>query len=381
MLLTTDGPGGVARRRPPAPAPASGRTAAPRRDRRPSPRATDATRLRCARPRAAGRAVRPRRLRRCSTPAGSGSSAPATPPPPVGTTAFELGEALAGDGVAVVSGLARGIDGAAHRGVLGVDGGRAVAVVGSGPRRPYPQQNADLWEWCADNGLLLSEWPPGTRARAWRFPLRNRIIAALSEVLVVVESRESGGWLITAAGGGRAVRRRDGGSRLRPEPGRRRHQPAARRWRSAGDVRRRRAASRSASTRRRAGGGGVRPSAAARGRRPRRCSSAVGAAVARSTRSSCDSTCRSPRRRCRSPASSAGGWVHRHRRLVRAGGVVVGHRERASVRSRRRRARPRAVDAHTGRGRERIPSVRSPWPRASAAARRSVAASSLRRAR
>ena len=132
-------------------------------------------------------------------------------------TAFELGEALAAHGVAVVSGLARGIDGAAHRGVRSA-GGRAVAVVGNGLDRPYPKQNADLWEWVADNGLLVSEWPPGTQPDAWRFPLRNRIIAALSEVLVVVESRESGGSLITADGRRRPRRHRDGGSRLDTEP-------------------------------------------------------------------------------------------------------------------------------------------------------------------
>ena len=116
-------------------------------------------------------------------------------------TAFELGEALAAHDVAVISGLARGIDGAAHRGVRSACG-RPVAVVGCGPDRPYPKQNADLWEWVAGNGLLVSEWPPGTQPDAWRFPLRNRIIAALSEVLVVVESRESGGSLITADAAG-----------------------------------------------------------------------------------------------------------------------------------------------------------------------------------
>lgn len=119
-------------------------------------------------------------------------------------TAFELGEGLAQHDVAVVSGLARGIDGAAHRGVRSVrdagDGrcGGAVAVVGSGIDVPYPRQHRELWEWVATDGLLISEWPPGVQADAWRFPLRNRIIAALSEVVVVVESRARGGSLITA---------------------------------------------------------------------------------------------------------------------------------------------------------------------------------------
>ncbi|HEY5663908.1 MAG TPA: DNA-processing protein DprA [Ilumatobacter sp.] len=114
-------------------------------------------------------------------------------------TARELGAALAGAGVAVVSGLARGIDAAAHRGVRSAGGsGRAVAVVGSGPDVVYPAANAELWEWVASDGLLISEFPPGTSPEAWRFPQRNRILAALCEVLVVVESRERGGSLITA---------------------------------------------------------------------------------------------------------------------------------------------------------------------------------------
>lgn len=114
-------------------------------------------------------------------------------------TAFELGEALAVEGVAVVSGLARGIDGAAHRGVRRAEvDGAAVAVVGSGLDRPYPRRNTDLWAWVGEHGLLLSEWTPDTEPTAWRFPQRNRIIAALAEVLVVVESRERGGSLITA---------------------------------------------------------------------------------------------------------------------------------------------------------------------------------------
>lgn len=114
-------------------------------------------------------------------------------------TAAELGEALADAGVAVVSGLARGIDAAAHRGVRAGSGpGRPIAVVGSGPDVRYPKPNADLWEWVASHGVLLSEWPPGTPPDGWRFPQRNRILAALCEVLVVVESRRTGGSLITA---------------------------------------------------------------------------------------------------------------------------------------------------------------------------------------
>lgn len=114
-------------------------------------------------------------------------------------TATDLGAALSAASVAVVSGLARGIDAAAHRGVRAASGpGRAVAIVGSGPDVHYPKPHADLWEWVADTGLLISEWPPGVPPDAWRFPQRNRILAALSEVVVVVESRERGGSLITA---------------------------------------------------------------------------------------------------------------------------------------------------------------------------------------
>lgn len=112
--------------------------------------------------------------------------------------AVELGRALAESGVAVVSGLAKGIDGAAHRGALAVAGGRPVAVVGNGPDIPYPRVHATLWAEVCARGVLLSEWPPGTAPEPFRFPMRNRILAALSEVLVVVESRERGGSLITA---------------------------------------------------------------------------------------------------------------------------------------------------------------------------------------
>ena len=115
-------------------------------------------------------------------------------------TASELGQQLAVSGVTVVSGLARGIDAAAHRGVraAGAAGaGAAVAVVGNGLDRPYPRQNAELWNWVGAHGALISEWPPGTVPEAWRFPLRNRVIAGLSERVIVVESREWGGSLIT----------------------------------------------------------------------------------------------------------------------------------------------------------------------------------------
>jgi DNA processing protein len=112
--------------------------------------------------------------------------------------AVQLGRDLAVAGVHVVSGLARGIDGGAHRGALAADGpGRPIAVVGSGLDVVYPAEHRDLWDQVAERGLLIGEAPPGAPPEPWRFPQRNRIIAALAEVVVVVESRESGGSLIT----------------------------------------------------------------------------------------------------------------------------------------------------------------------------------------
>jgi DNA processing protein len=110
--------------------------------------------------------------------------------------ARELGRDLTDAGVAVVSGLALGIDGAAHRGVLEA-GGRPVGVVGSGLDIVYPSKHRDLWERVGREGVLLSEAPLGARPEAWRFPARNRIIAALAHVVVVVESHAAGGSLLT----------------------------------------------------------------------------------------------------------------------------------------------------------------------------------------
>lgn len=101
-------------------------------------------------------------------------------------------------GVAIVSGLALGIDGAAHLGSLEVDGAPPIAIVGSGLDRVYPRANRALWEQVADRGIVLSEYPLGAPAVAWQFPARNRIIAALADVVVVVESQSTGGALGTA---------------------------------------------------------------------------------------------------------------------------------------------------------------------------------------
>ncbi len=112
--------------------------------------------------------------------------------------ARELGRDLAAAGVAVVSGLALGIDGAAHEGALAAGREAApVGVVGSGLDVVYPARHRSLWRRVAEAGLLLSEAPPGAEPEPWRFPRRNRILAGLADVVVVVESHASGGSLST----------------------------------------------------------------------------------------------------------------------------------------------------------------------------------------
>lgn len=110
--------------------------------------------------------------------------------------AATVGRELATTGMNVVSGLALGIDAAAHRGAL--DRGRTVAVLGSGADRPYPLSHTRLYAQIEKRGLILSEQPPGTEARRWGFPARNRIMAALSGMTVVVEAASRSGSLITA---------------------------------------------------------------------------------------------------------------------------------------------------------------------------------------
>ncbi len=109
----------------------------------------------------------------------------------------ELGAELAGRSITVVSGLARGIDAAAHRGALTVDATLAVGVIGCGPDVIYPPEHRRLWEEVAAGGGLMGEWPPGVPPTAWRFPARNRLLAALADVVVVVESARSGGSMHT----------------------------------------------------------------------------------------------------------------------------------------------------------------------------------------
>lgn len=113
--------------------------------------------------------------------------------------AFRLGATLGAEDIAVVSGLARGIDVEAHAGVMSQEhiSVPPVAVVASGLDVVYPAEHKKIWEDISRYGLIISEAPPGTEPAPYRFPLRNRIIAALSEVLVVVESGHKGGSMIT----------------------------------------------------------------------------------------------------------------------------------------------------------------------------------------
>jgi DNA processing protein len=114
----------------------------------------------------------------------------------------ELSEALVRNGISVVSGLARGIDGVAHEAAL-KHGGRTLAVLGSGVDEIYPPEHRRLAEQIAANagahGAVISDYPPGTQPEAANFPPRNRIISGLSQAIVVVEAGEKSGALITAA--------------------------------------------------------------------------------------------------------------------------------------------------------------------------------------
>lgn len=110
--------------------------------------------------------------------------------------ARELGRELASAGMVVVSGLAFGIDACAHRGAL--DGGRTIAILGCGPDNAYPAAHRSLWRRICESGLVISEFPPGAAPWRWTFPARNRIMAALAGMTVVVEGAARSGSLITA---------------------------------------------------------------------------------------------------------------------------------------------------------------------------------------
>jgi DNA processing protein len=108
-----------------------------------------------------------------------------------------FGRELAAAGLVVVSGLARGVDGEAHRGALEA-GGTTVGVLGCGVDRDYPAAHRELARRVCEGGLVVSEYAPGVEPAPWRFPARNRIIAGLAQATVVVEARERSGALITA---------------------------------------------------------------------------------------------------------------------------------------------------------------------------------------
>jgi DNA processing protein len=112
-------------------------------------------------------------------------------------TARRLATDLAALGITVVSGLARGVDSAAHRGAL--ETGRTVAVLGSGIDYIYPSEHKDLAMQISLSGLVVSEYPPGTQPLHFHFPMRNRLISGLSRAVVVIEASDNSGSLITAS--------------------------------------------------------------------------------------------------------------------------------------------------------------------------------------
>ncbi len=111
--------------------------------------------------------------------------------------AHDIGRGLGVAGITTISGMALGVDGAAHRGALGVRGA-TIAVVAGGPDVAYPRRHRDLHRQIAESGLIVAELPPGQRPYRWSFPARNRLMAALGQMTVVVEAGEASGTLITA---------------------------------------------------------------------------------------------------------------------------------------------------------------------------------------
>jgi DNA processing protein len=111
-------------------------------------------------------------------------------------TARRLATELAARGITVVSGLARGVDSAAHRGAL--DAGSTIAVLGSGVDHIYPAEHKELADHIAERGLVVSEYPPRTQPLPFHFPMRNRLISGLSRAVVVIEASDKSGSLITA---------------------------------------------------------------------------------------------------------------------------------------------------------------------------------------
>ncbi|HEY5972886.1 MAG TPA: DNA-processing protein DprA [Pseudoxanthomonas sp.] len=112
--------------------------------------------------------------------------------------AYAFARALAASGTAVISGLAAGVDAAAHEAALAETGGITIAVLGTGPDLAYPAQHAGLRDRIAGRGAVVSEHPPGTPAKPAHFPSRNRILAGLALGTLVIEATERSGALITA---------------------------------------------------------------------------------------------------------------------------------------------------------------------------------------
>jgi len=110
---------------------------------------------------------------------------------------LQFAERLAEEGIQIISGMARGIDGAAHRGALNVSG-KTFAVLGCGADICYPKEHRGLYRDIQKTGGILSEYPPGTMPLAKHFPARNRVISGLADVVLVMEAKEKSGSLITA---------------------------------------------------------------------------------------------------------------------------------------------------------------------------------------
>lgn len=110
--------------------------------------------------------------------------------------AHDLGRGLGAAGVTAISGMALGVDGAVHRGALG-SRGPTIAVLACGPDVAYPRRHRELHRQICERGLAVSELPPGQRAYRWSFPARNRLMAALGRLTIVVEAGEGSGTLIT----------------------------------------------------------------------------------------------------------------------------------------------------------------------------------------
>lgn len=113
-------------------------------------------------------------------------------------TALRLGRELAENGIAVVSGLARGVDISSQRGVLQVAGGRTYGILGCGIDRCYPDSHIESYMMMQEQGGVLSEFPPGTAPLPYYFPMRNRIISGLADAVLVIEAGKKSGSLITA---------------------------------------------------------------------------------------------------------------------------------------------------------------------------------------